>query len=217
MGEYARRLSDGADVKIGTCESMYYLRADQRHLVRATSGNVNPNSSDAYSIRFRFPWPDEDHIRPGEFDNYERAIAAHGFAAPSGVEHYSVQFTAHTGYNVCLPCPEGQPGATPGLSTTVNGMTVHRNGFGGAVKLVQQKLLKDGRLVPVCMCGGCGAMWRLEDPAEIEALAVAFRAEGDRKIRQSRDESPSEGAFWHDIADRILAGAKIDTAADAAV
>ena len=31
MGEYAR--FRGAEIKIGTCESMYYLRADQRHLI----------------------------------------------------------------------------------------------------------------------------------------------------------------------------------------
>lgn len=213
MGEYARRLSDGQNIKIGTCESMYYLRADQRHLVKGERGNVDPNSSDALSIRFRFPWPDEDHIEPGsdEFhDNgYERAIQVRGMQAPIGVEHYTVQFSAHAGYLVSLPCPEGVDACTDGLRTSVNGLTVHRNGFSGAVKLVQQKLLADGRLVPVCQCGGCGAKWRVEDPSEIEALAVAFRAEGDSRIRQSRDQNPGEGRFWHQIADRILAGAHL--------
>ena len=55
-------------------------------------------------------------------------------------------------------------------------------------------------------------MWRVEEPSDIEALAVAFRSEGDSRIRQSRDQSPSEGAFWHTIADRILSGANITDA-----
>jgi len=209
MGEYASRNRDGVKIKIGTCESMYYLRADQRHMVTGMRGNVNPNTSDALSIRFRFPWPDEDGTEPGEFEDYERAIHAPGIQPPAGVDHYSVQFKADAGYLLSVPCPEGVDGATPGFHTAVNGMRVARNGFSGAVKLVQQKLLADGHLVPVCRCGGCGALWRMEDPTEITLLAVAFRSEGDSRIRQSRDRNPSEGQFWHAIADRILAGAQI--------
>jgi hypothetical protein len=141
---------------------------------------------------------------PGEFEDYGRSIAISGIQAPTDVDHYNVQFTAHAGYLASIPCPEG--------NVHIQGLIVHRNGFSGAVKLIAQKLLTDGRLVPVCQCGGCGSLWRVEDPAEIEALAVAFRAEGDSRIRQSRDKSPSEGAFWHTIADRILEGAQIPLA-----
>ena len=78
--------------------------------------------------------------------------------------------------------------------------------------MTQQKLLADGRLVPVCRCGGCGAAWRLEDPHEIEALAVAFRSEGDRRERDGRlNGGGGEHArkWWDQVADRILAGAQI--------
>lgn len=211
MGEYATRLRDGANVKIGTCESMYYLRADQRHLVRHRSGNVNPNGKDALSIRFRFPWPDEDENEPGDFEDYDRAIAVSGMSAPPSteVDHYTVQFRADAGYLLSLPCPESGDNAKE--------LVIHRNGFSGAVKLVQQKLLADGRLVPVCMCGGCGARWRIEDPAEIERLALAFRTMGDNRTMMSRDRDPAEGAFYHTIADRILAGAKIENESTANV
>jgi hypothetical protein len=56
MGEYATY--NGENIKLGTCESMYYLRADQRHLIsgyRFDGGD-----------RFRFPFPDEDDIEPGQ-------------------------------------------------------------------------------------------------------------------------------------------------------
>lgn len=203
MGEYARRLSDGEEIKIGTCEDMYYLRADQRRLVAAIPHSLNPNTQ-AVGLRFRFPWPDEDRILPGggEFhDNgYRRAITVDGVDA-GDVEHHNVQFTA-PGYVTSLPCPEG-PAATHGLN-------VHRNGFAGAVQLVAQKLLDDGRLVPVMRCGGCGSMWRIEEPAEIEALAVAFRVMGDKRKNNAEVIATGEKVgdrFWHAIADRILAGA----------
>lgn len=208
MGEYAKRRSDGERVKIGTCEDMYYLRADQRHLVAWEHGNVDPNSKDALSIRFRFPWPDEDKVKPGEFEPF-RSVAIPGAVAPAGTEHGIVQFVAQAGYNTCLPCPEGDKDYTAGLSTKVGGLTIHRNGFKGAVRLIQQKLLADGRLVPVCSCGGCGALWRVEDPSEIEALAVAIRSEADSRERQGRHNGTgaADRAWWDKIADRILEGA----------
>ncbi len=194
MGEYARY--KGHDIKIGTCEDMYYLRYDQRHKVRATCGNVNP-VADAAELRFRFPWPDEDHIEPGAFEDYHRSICVPGFEAPD-VEHTSVQFVAQAGYNVCLPCPESSAyTALPnhGGLQHESGLRVHRNGFSGSVHLVAQKYRPSlDRLVPILKCGGCGSMWREEDPARIEELAMRLRSEGDRR----------DSSFWHCIADRVL-------------
>ena len=197
MGEYAQ--FGGKEIKIGTCESMYYLRANQRMMVSALPGNVNPNSKDALSIRFRFPWPDEDQIQPGAFTDSFRAITAYGMPMPDGVDHYTVQFKADVGYLLSVPCPEGTPNDK-----------IARNGFQGAVRLQQQKLLADGRIVPVCCCGGCGAAWRLEEPTEIEQLAKAFYDEGTRKHKDAwTDDGKHVGhVFWHKIAMRILVDAK---------
>ena len=202
MGEYATRASDGQEIKLGTCESMYYIRAEPRHAVRALPNSLNLASDDVYSVRFRFPWPDEDGTKPGDFGldgRYERAVGV-DFPASSDVEHYTVQFTAREGYVTSLPCPEGTPNPA-----------IHRNGFAGAVQLVQQKLLRDGRLVPVLRCGGCGTMWRLEDQGEIEALAVAFRIEADRreKMGQHNLTGAVDRQWWDIVADRILLGSLI--------
>ena len=72
MGEYAKY--NGQQIKIGTCESMYYLRADQAHLVQAMSGNVNP-ITDCESIRFRFPFPEEDGCKPGSLMISKKQLA----------------------------------------------------------------------------------------------------------------------------------------------
>lgn len=185
MGEYAS--FKGESVKIGTCEDMYYLRYDQRHLVQHEPGNVDPVTQ-AHLLRFRFPWPNEDGAAPGCYEPSYKAVWVPGLTAPAHVEHGTVQFTAPAGYLTSLPCPEGPGG--------VEGVYIYRNGFGGAVQLVAQKLVPDVGLVPVLRCGGCGAMWREEDRSEIERIAVAFRSEGDRADRK----------WWNTAADRILAG-----------
>lgn len=64
MGEYA--MYKGSEVKIGTCECMYYLRWEQRYDVKPIPGNVNP-SFDIESIWFRAPRKSEDGYEPGEF------------------------------------------------------------------------------------------------------------------------------------------------------
>jgi len=207
MGEYAE--ISGERVKIGTCEDMYYLRFDQRHQVRALHGNVNP-VKDAPELRFRFPWPDEDVTEPGAFEKYHRSLAVYGFTSTGSFEHHAVQFVAQAGYNVCLPCPE---------SNAAQPFAIHRNGFAGAVQLVQQRFIPSIGLVPVLMCGGCGAKYRLEDRHEIEALAVAIRTEGDKRDREERlardfhdrkdgphQWAPMPSVFYHTIADRVLAG-----------
>lgn len=229
MGEYAKH--NGEEIKIGTCEDMYYLRFDQRHKVQALSGNVDP-VADAGALRFRFPFPDEDGERPGDFHKhgYHRGITIHGATPSEGVEHGHVQFVAQAGYNVCLPCPEslktlhGQ--FIEGATGKETGVTIHRNGFAGAVQLVAQRFIDGKGLVPVLRCGGCGAMWRVENRHEIEALAVALRSDGDsrdkheRICRESSDrrhatENPGAtplnwgampGVFYHAIADRMLEG-----------
>jgi hypothetical protein len=184
MGEYANY--KGKQIKIGTCESMYYLRADQARMVQPLDGNVDP-IKDAGSIRFRFPFPDEDRNEPGDFDPYERSIAVDGTKAPEGVDHYSVQFSARAGYLVSLPCPESK--------TAPAGLVIHRNGFAGAVGICQQRLW-ESKLVLVGRCGGCGSLWRYPTLADAEPVIVACRSEADR----------ANASWWHALADRVAAG-----------
>ena len=73
MGEYAIRNSDRAEIKIGTCEDMYYLRFEDRHEITGKRGNVNPSrDAECDGLRFRLPFPDEDHLRPGDYCDYNR-------------------------------------------------------------------------------------------------------------------------------------------------
>ena len=160
-------LYNGERVKIGTCQDMYYLRYEQRSQVVPVPGSVDP-VKDAAELRFRFPWPSEDHIAPGfeECGGGYKAVHVPGFVAPGDVEHGKVQFIAQIGYNVCLPCPESsayepptQHGAlrliVPDTEDVVT-IHVHRNGFKGSVLLVAQRFVPDVGFVPILQCGGCG-------------------------------------------------------------
>jgi hypothetical protein len=212
MGEYAKN-SHGTRIKIGTCEDMYYLRFDQRYLVSHERGNVDP-VKDAHELRFRFPWPDEDRNEPGAFDDFDRSFRVENFPASTDCEHYSVQFTAQNGYLVSLPCPESGEHFIIDSDGVKKPLQIHKNGYGGAVHLVRQKFRPGIGLVPILKCGGCRAMWREESLDRIELLAVCLRSEGDKRQadderdrRRRNDDTPSQaGLWWHQIADRVLAG-----------
>jgi len=205
MGEYATY--QGESIKIGTCEEMCYLRADQRHLI---SGYSFAGFLD--SCRFRFPFPDEDQLEPGAFEDYNRGLRIPGWRLPTDWhEHSSVQFTSTAGYVLSIPCPEGVEGSEPGFGPVdVNGVAVHRNGFSGYPQIVQQRFI-EGELGLVVMCGACGAKWRCSQDTAAE-IAECFLNESEREEyrRELNDFGPAhsdrERTNLMEIASRILAG-----------
>lgn len=81
MGEYIRYR--GEEIKIGTCEDLYYatypkyIAALEAHTLHRLEGNSSP---EAYAkpdagFRFRFPFPDEDHLSLGSLEyDYSRGV-----------------------------------------------------------------------------------------------------------------------------------------------
>jgi hypothetical protein len=205
MGEYA--YYKGKRIKIGTLEDMMLLRWDQRDKVTNSDTSLfDPNVLAV--IRFRFPWPDEDDVEPGEFGNSFRGFTLWGFKQPE-FEHGTVQFTADNGYLVNLSCPEeGDEEVQRGLKDPE--YVVHRNGYGGPAKLVSQAW-HDGRLVGIAHCGGCRRIYRLENGYEAFA-AVLIRSQADCEIltadHHGTEGNREIGKKMHEIADRLLAGYK---------
>ena len=197
MGEYATY--QGQVIKIGTCEEMYYLRADQRHLV----ADYTFDAAD----RFRFPFPDEDHIEPGRFVDYDRGLRIPRWRLPTDFEgHGMVQLCSRTGYVLCIPCPEqyGQPETSIELP---DGLRIGRHGFIGHPKVVQQKVV-DEMLVTVISCGACGSKWRLS-LAEAAVVAQAFIDDAQRRLTQVAHERVDAGTdpeFQVAVARRIMEG-----------
>ncbi len=195
MGEYATYKEQ--EIKIGTCEDLYYLRFDQRDRIR--DYDFTPDV-----FRYRFPFPDEDGIEPGAFSDHDRGERIPGWTIPADwIGHYSVQFIAQAGYVASLPCPESV-GGPPGLDPVdVGGVKVHRNGWHGHAVVKQQRLL-NGQLLTVVGCNACGAAWRLETLEDAEPVIVALRAEADRERRLRGQEARAD--YLHTIADRIAQG-----------
>lgn len=206
MGEYAIRKSDGAEIKIGTCENMYYLRFDQRHLVKGMRGNVDPNDdSEVCSVRFRFPFPWEDAIQPGEFLDSDARIKLHNVSLPDGVDHSKVQFQNAAGVLISLPCPLSTEGKAFEAQT---GLKFGFNGYSGDVGIVQQrKLSPTGPLALICQCGVCGTRFNLPTKADVAPIVEACLKEAERcnhPVPSMAD--PKWAKHWATIADRILAG-----------
>lgn len=197
MGEYA--IYQGVEIKIGTCEDMYYLRADQRDKVTPLPGSLCPASNDVLGlIRFRFPWPDEDDIEPGSdkfYDKgYARSYGVHGMLPPSDVDHHSIQFSAPVGLLVSLPCPNSEEGKSQPYK-------VHRNGYQGDVAICGTAW-RGGEWRVILKCGACGAMYNA--PREhAEEVAAKVRASADFALR---DKDEGRAKWLHAVADRMLAG-----------
>ena len=65
MGEYAIRKRDGEEVKIGTCEDMYYIRYEDRFKVEPASNSLDCGKE--LNLFWRLPYPSEDHMNIGEY------------------------------------------------------------------------------------------------------------------------------------------------------
>jgi len=211
MGEYAYR-TDGQHVKIGTCEDMWYLRFDQLdQIARADKNSLDPRDPEIWEVlRFRFPFPNEDCIQAGEFDDSDHGVTVPDLDIPAGVDHHRVQFISNPiggsrgGYNVMLPCPSSTRAE---VLAEAAGVQMRRNGGLAGVTIVQQAV-RGGVLVLVARCAACGATYRYPDREtvqpvlnQIDKIATAYATS---TFPPERDEQ--RATWWRSIADRIRAG-----------
>src|SRR5438132_13372510 len=111
MGEYAIRKSDNQEIKIGTCEDMYYLRLEDLDKITPLPSSIDP-IREIGSLRFRLPFPDEDHLQPGEYEPYNRGERLYcgneDFTDPKTAEEpVLIQLTHKSGLLVNLTCYHG--------------------------------------------------------------------------------------------------------------
>lgn len=153
MGEYAN--IGGVSTKIGTCDDMYYLRYEDRGRARPMPGSLDP--SKVRGLRYRLPFPDEDHVQIGHYDQYNRGAEIRGFDG-SGMDDSPgiIQLRHDCGLLVNAPCYHGHK--LPELG----GARVFWNGKGTFFVLSSVKEMEDGTLAPVVRCRYCGVSWRVE-------------------------------------------------------
>ena len=179
---------------------MYYLRADQVNLIEAKPGNYDPSLLGiASNIRFRFPFPWEDKIAPGDFDDYDASLPVCGADLPEDFDHSTIQFRSQRGILVSLPCPESKEGRESGLRFGYNG-------YAGKLHIVQQRLIAD-QLVLVCKCGSCGSKFRLPTLEDAQPVIDALLKEADEKeaLAHTRPAGWSP-EILREVAHRIVEG-----------
>jgi len=196
MGEYAKY--NNQEIKIGTCETMYYLRYEDRHKVKALKGNVNP-VRDAEGLRFRVPLFSEDGIKPGHYTSHVNdGIRLYKKQEGNCIDYDltdgepgRIHFRDETsGLQVSIPCLHGYPTGKQDLGSDV------RLGFNGYRSPSILKYLKvhGGLVVPVISCTHCGKEWRTTWSAIWDYIPRGFEDYQGRFIEYYKAELEAEKA-----------------------
>lgn len=197
MGEYIEL--DGLTYKIGTMESLYYVRYDQMAAwvtsgrARQKGGNLSPHRYLEGDFRFRFPFPDEDtpdnQLGEAALLDYDRGFpVAGGLEVREMVEHERCYATIQgggawgvgtTNLSILVGCPQGEDPHP------------HIEGR-GFVEIVAQRPIFEGApqatpaaLWVVVRCPYCRSMARLDlESAHVlaERLQEAGNTETARRV-----------------------------------
>lgn len=204
MGEYIK-LANGDEIKVGTCENLYYCTYDELQFwvdqgATKLQGNLPPADYLTNGFRYRFPFPND----PNPYDDYSKGIVVH--VPPEllhNVEHQRICKGLHPaggGYNInaFITCPMS-PDADPGAYSIKPDSPI--------AEVVQQKAV-DGSLWTVLRCAYCGAKWRLP-PDEGYELAEYLTAWVNRTYHDGpngTDDYSGYRQYFHAIADAITEG-----------
>lgn len=175
MGEYAKY--KGEKIKIGTCNEMYYLRYDQRHLVTPIPGNVDPVKQ-INSIWFRAPRNDEKDIAPGEFEYY-------GYCGSKPIRIYlntKDENYANELEKFCLNNPDIVQLKNEKMGVLVNincyhgykgenGENVHYNGWNSNTLGIAAIGFREGRAYALICCIACGHTFAKFDLDDLKHFA----------------------------------------------
>jgi hypothetical protein len=161
MGEYAKY--NGQEIKIGTCEEMFYLRYEDRTRVERLPNSLDPATETG--LFFRLPFPDEDAINPGSYAVHNRAADlwpdAEGKSFdPGDIEGAGIIQLHHPcGLLVNATCHHGMklPEESKELRAFWNG----RDSFNFV--LISVKNTEDGKLRAVFGCKHCGTKWSTDE------------------------------------------------------
>jgi hypothetical protein len=175
MGEYAIRNSDGQEIKIGTCESMYYIRFEDRFKVSPLRGNID--CSDELDLFWRIPFPDEDLELPGGYWDFgfERSYPLYGYI-PADPRDFGLR--PHDMAKVHPKCYHSYD-VLPGVQAQSNVLDCRAYFF----SLASIKNRKDG-LKAIIECAGCGKKWAVEIE---ELLPLIWDEELKKRLLQYKD------------------------------
>ena len=191
MGEYVHHKKLNEDVKLGTCENLYYVRFDQlkdavnRSLLEFVLGNLEPEKylDVDKCFRYRFPFPDEDGREFGDYHNdYNRGVLI--YLNDESKEILNFEHKESCKY----------------FDLTKKNFSVFPEDF-YSVEIVQQKQIEENSTIElwtVVRCPVCREMARLDSESGL-LLAENVLQNADRYTRFNQE-------FCDELAKRIEAG-----------
>lgn len=169
MGQYYKKS------KIGTCESMYYMRlSEAQELAKHGAADDDGIKFSDYltdgRTKWRFPFPDEDAGIPDDC-KYNKS-----FMIPSGdieVGHGEICISNNidggNNVNIFLPCPYSKEFKEAGIRTSTGGP-------GQQMLKVVMEGMRDGKVKTIFECARCGEMQRFsdDDVEKIKKAAIEY-------------------------------------------
>src|SRR3990167_5090600 len=187
MGEYAKYR--GQEIKIGTCEKMYYLRYEDRNQVEPVEGCVN--AAIEQNLYWRLPFADEDHIGPGGYRDHNRGYTLQGFDPQNLSTNPGLIQLSHTsGLLVNVVCHHGLKLPEPGKD-----FKAVWNGQSPAFFELTSIKNKPTGLVPIISCRYCNQSWSIDwneireyitDPILKSRLDALFQNSGKVLVENKR-------------------------------
>jgi hypothetical protein len=173
MGDYGRIKATKEEIKIGTCGSYYYLTHAQKEMVTYSYYR----DGDSYRLLFE----DEQKVKPGCFDVYNRGIPiinSKDFFTDEQIEQLQpgIMQLSKNGMLVNIPCYHNLK-----LEKNTGSIKLFFNGREEVMELKRMKELKSGKLTFIIGCKNCNSEYVL-DLEEIELLKVYYENSKDLKL-----------------------------------
>jgi hypothetical protein len=142
-------------VKLGTSSHCYYIRYEDRQKVHPLPNNID--YSNDFDLYFRLPYPSEDSLKIGEYQDPDRVYMLHGFAVERADRHAGmIQLNHESGLHINIVCYHGLK--LPNGSKEMVSFWNHKESFFAlcAIKNTQ------AGLKAVVRCKFCGKSWATE-------------------------------------------------------
>ncbi len=196
MGEYIR--IDGEELKLGTCEDLYYVTYDQARelLTRAVQvpGNLPPREylDPKHQWRYRFPFPEEDGRAAGSFDDFNKGRV---FSCLPGAP-FALSPDNHDTICVSISLGGVRGSGCHNVNTRVacpasGRLDRHSPIDAWPVEIVQQRLMADGASGPSCAAAGAGTNTASTEPLPRPWPSSCATTNATRRVRTAPTGTPS--------------------------
>jgi hypothetical protein len=214
MGEYVT--INKQQVKLGTCEDLYYTRLNQlwsySH-IQGVKEYLNPDNG----FRYRFPFPEEDNLTIGNYNDFDKGliISLHAddyrlvdFSHDDIWHGCSAENKGSYNVNISLPCPQSKALDWTFIQMPDNTtMKIkHSNNDFRIVSIKQQKQV-NGEVWTVISCPYCGSRVRIDYDGAVKlvhSIKVGYI--------DCHNATESNKEYYTKVIDRIMQGYKIPIA-----